>query len=34
MGCSSGDFPFTNLGLKVGANMNSVNSWSSIFGGL
>ncbi|XP_076883363.1 putative mitochondrial protein AtMg01250 [Bidens hawaiensis] len=30
LGCSPDLIPFTYLGLKVGANMNRVNSWSPV----
>ncbi|KAJ0555729.1 putative reverse transcriptase zinc-binding domain-containing protein [Helianthus annuus] len=31
IGCKSGEFPFTYLGLRVGANMNRVTNWSPIY---
>ncbi|KAM0003901.1 putative reverse transcriptase zinc-binding domain-containing protein [Helianthus debilis subsp. tardiflorus] len=31
VGCNSGSFPFCYLGLKVGANMNRVVNWNSVY---
>ncbi|KAF5775443.1 putative RNA-directed DNA polymerase [Helianthus annuus] len=31
IGCNSGSFPFSYLGIKVGANMNRVDNWRPVY---